>query len=290
MFLTSYIFKSKAVRALKGNWQTALIVSFIAGLPATILLMLSVTQLPVVPTVYDLTNVDAMMDIVNQIPTQTIWLLALSALLSFIVSPVLAVGSNYYFIRRLQGEDLGVMGVLSRRKIFLRSFLLALQMIVRTLLWGCLFIIPGYIASLRYAMAPYYLAENPELTPSQAIAKSKQAMADKKMSYFILLVSFLGWLLMANAVQIMLLSFGPIIAMVAAQFVELFRITYTNAAVSAFYLAVSHAGGIADAKKEADSFMRQIGARMPSDAGGPEPENPEETEPPEDAADEEDTK
>jgi len=59
MFLTSYIFKSKAVRALKGNWQTALIVSFIAGLPATILLMLSVTQLPVIPTVYDLTNINA---------------------------------------------------------------------------------------------------------------------------------------------------------------------------------------------------------------------------------------
>ena len=36
MFLTSYIFKSKAVRSLKGNWQTALIVSFIAALPATV--------------------------------------------------------------------------------------------------------------------------------------------------------------------------------------------------------------------------------------------------------------
>ena len=265
MFLTSYIFKSKAVRALKGNWQTALIVSFVAGLPATLLMVLSATQIQNVPAYADLLNYDALIAFVRQIPSQVIWMLSIAGALSFIVTPVLEVGCNFYFIKRLQGEDLGVMGVLSRRKLFFRALLLAVVIRVRTFLWGLLFVIPGYIAWLRYAMAPYFLAENPEMTSAEAIAKSKEVMADKKLSYFILLLSFVAWMLMANVVQLMLLSFGPILAMVAAQFVELFRITYTNASVSAFYLAASRAGGIASAKQEADRFMRQLGARVPGD-------------------------
>lgn len=268
MFLTSYIFKSKAVRALKGNWQTALIVSFIAGLPATLQMVLSSVQLPVLPSFSDLLNWDAVAAFARQIPAQTVWVVSIAGAVSFIITPVLTMGSNYYFIKRLQGEDLGVLGVLSRRKLFFRALLLSVLMAVRIFLWGLLFIVPGYIASLRYSMAPYFLAEDPDLTPTQAIEKSKAVMADKKLSYFVLLLSFIGWWFMANFVQIMLISFGPIIALVAAQFVELFRITYTNASVSAFYLAASRAGGIADAKKEADAFMRQIGARMPG--GGKE--------------------
>lgn len=266
MFLTSYIFKTKAVRALKGNWQTALIVSFLAGVPATVRLLLSSTSIPNVPSYADLMNFDAMTAFVRQIPAQAIWLVSIAAAVSFVVTPVLTAGSNYYFIKRMQGEDLGVTGVLSRRKLFLRALALSVLIAVRSFLWGLLFIVPGYIAFLRYAMAPYFLAENPELKPSEAIRKSKEAMADKKLNFFVLLLSFIGWWFLANAVEILLITFSPIIALVAAQFVELFRITYTNASVAAFYLAASRAEGIDKAKREADAFINEIRGRMPGDA------------------------
>ena len=123
-------------------------------------------------------------------------------------------------------------------------------------------------------MAPYFLAEDPDITPSQAIRKSKEVMADKKLSLVMLMLSFIGWTLMAAAAQMMLLTFSVILAMVAYQFVNLFRVTYMNAAMTAFFLAASRAGGIAEAKKEADAFMKEIGMRRPSDTGGGREDKP----------------
>lgn len=259
MYLTSYIFKSKAVRSLKGNWQTALIVSFIAALPSTVNALLRSTRLPQVASY----SYEDLLAASRQITMDTVWLLAAVGLLTFLVTPVLSVGCYNYFIRRLQGEELGVAGVLSRKAIFLRALWLYVLMAVRVFLWSLLFLIPGIVAALRYALAPYYLAENPELTAAEAINKSKAAMADKKFTLFVLLLSFIGWALMAIAVQVMLLSFSVILALVAYQFVELFRVTYMNASVSAFYLAVSRTEGVAKAKQEADAFVESIQSQMP---------------------------
>ena len=46
MIVSPYIFKSKALRALKGNWQTALLVSFCASLPLTLAQLYQATRLP----------------------------------------------------------------------------------------------------------------------------------------------------------------------------------------------------------------------------------------------------
>ena len=259
MFLTSYIFKSKAARSLKGNWQTALIVSFIAALPSTINSLLRSTQLPEVSAVFSYEELVAASKLISM---NTVWLIVIVGLLTFIVTPMLSVGCYNYFIRRIQGEELGVAGVLSRRTVFLRALWLYVYMYARIFLWSLLLIVPGVIAALRYAMAPYFLAENPELTAGEAINKSKEAMADKKFSLFMLMLSFIGWALMAMAVQIMLLSFSVILAMVAYQFVELFRVTYMNASISAFYLAASRAGGVVKAQKEADAFVSGLRGRM----------------------------
>jgi uncharacterized membrane protein len=259
MYLTSYIFKSKAVRSLKGNWQTALIVSFIAALPSTVNAMLRSTQLPEVASY----SYEDLLAASQQITMGTVWLLAAVGLMTFLVTPVLSVGCYNYFIRRLQGEELGIAGVLSRRTIFLRALWLYVFMAIRVLLWSLLFLIPGIVAALRYALAPYFLAENPELTAAEAINKSKAAMADKKFSLFLLLLSFIGWALMALAAQIMLISFSVILALVAYQFIELFRVTYMNASVSAFYLAASRTEGVAKAKQEADAFVESIQSQIP---------------------------
>ena len=61
------------------------------------------------------------------------------------------------------------------------------------LLWSLLFIIPGIVASYSYRMTSYILAENPELTASEAIDMSKQMMEGKRMDLFILELTFLGW-------------------------------------------------------------------------------------------------
>lgn len=60
-------------------------------------------------------------------------------------------------------------------------------------LWSLLFIIPGIVAGYSYAMTNYILAENPELTASEAIEQSKQMMTGNRWRLFCLQFSFIGW-------------------------------------------------------------------------------------------------
>ena len=78
---------------------------------------------------------------------------------------------------------------------FCMNFLVGLY----TLLWSLLFVIPGIIKTYSYAMTPYILAENPEMTASDAITKSRRIMDGNKWRLFCLGFSFIGWGLLCVA-------------------------------------------------------------------------------------------
>jgi uncharacterized membrane protein len=80
---------------------------------------------------------------------------------------------------------------------FGKTFVLNFFIIVFTVLWFLLLIIPGFIAILRYSMAYYILNDNPELRPLEAIDLSKKMMYGYKGRLFLLGLSFIGWLLLS---------------------------------------------------------------------------------------------
>ena len=96
---------------------------------------------------------------------------------------------------------------------------------VYVLLWSLLFIIPGIIAGYSYAMTSYILAENPELTASEAIERSKQMMSGNRWRLFCVQISFIGWELLSA-----LLTFG---------IGGLWITPYKQAATAAFYREIS---------------------------------------------------
>lgn len=63
-------------------------------------------------------------------------------------------------------------------------------------LWTLLFIIPGIIKSLSYAMTVYILKDNPEMKNNEAIELSMKMMNGYKWKFFVLQLSFLGWFLL----------------------------------------------------------------------------------------------
>lgn len=73
-----------------------------------------------------------------------------------------------------------------------------------------LLIVPGIIISFMFCMGPIIFAENPETNFMDAFKKSKDIMGGHKMDYFILMLSFIGWALLAG-----LLSCIPFIGWVA---------------------------------------------------------------------------
>lgn len=65
-------------------------------------------------------------------------------------------------------------------------------------LWSLLFVIPGIVKSYEYRMIPYLLAENPNMSMSEAFDRSKNMMYNNKMNAFILDFSFIGWYLLVG--------------------------------------------------------------------------------------------
>ena len=73
------------------------------------------------------------------------------------------------------------------------AFCLQFLMGLFVVLWSLLFIIPGILAAYSYAMAPYIMAENPDMTAREAIAASKEMMQGNRWRLFCLGFSFIGW-------------------------------------------------------------------------------------------------
>ena len=67
---------------------------------------------------------------------------------------------------------------------------------MKIFLWTLLFIIPGIIKAYSYAMVPYILAENPNLSTKEALDLSKKMMYGNKGRLFCLQISFIGWMIL----------------------------------------------------------------------------------------------
>ncbi len=62
-----------------------------------------------------------------------------------------------------------------------------------TFLWSLLFIIPGIIKTFAYALSYYVKIDHPEYTWQQCLKESERLMKGYKFSYFVLMLSFIGW-------------------------------------------------------------------------------------------------
>lgn len=144
--------------------------------------------------------------------------------LYFILSSVISVGYakfNLKLVDRQDGSFEDLFAYFSHWKTMAAASLLQTIYVV---LWSLLLIIPGIIASFRYAMTDYILAENPELSASEAISLSKQMMQGNKWRLFCLGFSFIGW----DILCAFTLGIG-----------NLWLTPYRQAATAAFYREVS---------------------------------------------------
>ena len=76
--------------------------------------------------------------------------------------------------------------------------------LVRILLWMLLFIIPGIIKSLAYALTFFILSDNPQFSASQAIARSEELMYGHKWKLFLLFL----WVVLLMVLSIFTLFIG----------------------------------------------------------------------------------
>lgn len=66
-----------------------------------------------------------------------------------------------------------------------------------TFLWSLLFLIPGIVKSLAYAMTNYILVDYPELSANRAIDLSQEMMDGHKYDLLYLYLGFAGWYILS---------------------------------------------------------------------------------------------
>ncbi|MCX7711378.1 MAG: DUF975 family protein [Clostridia bacterium] len=112
--------------------------------------------------------------------------------------PAMNVGYVKYNLRLVRQENSEASNVFEGFSVFGKALWLAIITAFFLSLWFMLFYIPGIIKALSYSMAPYILADNPNMTAREALRASKQLMVGKKGKLFWLGLTFIGWFLLGS--------------------------------------------------------------------------------------------
>lgn len=272
--VTNYELRLRARKALKGNWQIALMVALIASLPSLI------SQ--VVAIMGQTSSMDAMyglMDTIGRYPTADVTEIIGRAgfssraylvsgivnLVAELIAPFLTLGMLNYMLRLLRGEEALIGTVFSRTGCFFKGIGLLLMIGIRELLWmlpglavmlasvllvnlsetlaiiilyvGMIaMIVLGVRAALHYSMATRIMADRPDVRIMQCIRESVEIMSQRKMMLFSLQLSFIGYsLLLMLAQSLIAVMVGNILASTLYMLFNLALTVYIQTATCAFY-------------------------------------------------------
>lgn len=114
---------------------------------------------------------------------------------TFVITPAFSLSLCMFFLKLTKGEETSVGDLFAGFSKTGRALWLNILISVFTFLWSLLLFIPGIIKKYAYSMSFYVLADNPELTSSEALAKSQKIMQGHKMELFVLDLSFILWYL-----------------------------------------------------------------------------------------------
>lgn len=120
------------------------------------------------------------------------------SLLRFIIGGVVEMGYCVFLLKQHDGGDYQFNDLFSMFDRFGTGFAQRFLRGLYEFLWSLLLIIPGIVAHYSYAMTPYILAENPDLTAGEAISRSKEMMDGHKGDLFWLNLTFIGWDILAG--------------------------------------------------------------------------------------------
>lgn len=112
---------------------------------------------------------------------------------------LLPIQWGYYvlFLDKVRGNEVGFGHLISGYNDFSRICGTLFLQSIYVLLWSLLLLIPGIVKAYSYAMTPYVLNDNSELSYNAAITRSSQLMKGQKLNLFLLHLSFIGWAILS---------------------------------------------------------------------------------------------
>lgn len=200
--------RAQARERLEGQWGTFVLMTFLMLVIQTIL------QIP--------GYIGSLLEVLS--PENVLASLSfsnISNILSLLALP-LSWGLTVSLLRNHREESVDIENLFDgfRGGRYTRVFCALFLVNLFTFLWALLLIIPGIMKAFSYALTPYIIMDEPELTARQAITRSCEIMEGRRWKLFCLYLSFIGWGILS------LLTFG---------IGFLWLVPYMNASIAAFY-------------------------------------------------------
>jgi uncharacterized membrane protein len=159
MIASNETLKQSALDSLKGNWTIPI--------AAFVVYLLIVIPLQLIPVA--------------------------GSAMGLIVGGPFALGLAIFSLRFSKNEGAIIADIFSGFNYFTQALSTYLLGALYIFLWLLCLIVPGIIAAFSYSQVFYILAEEPTLSASEVLKRSKQLMDGHKMRYFMLSLSFIGW-------------------------------------------------------------------------------------------------
>ena len=118
---------------------------------------------------------------------------SVASFVSWLIAPAFVISFAMIYLKLIDGQKPQVGNIFDGFSIFGKAFWLSIITSFFIMLWSLLLIVPGIMKTYAYMMAPYILAENPELKAREALNESKRITDGHKMNLFVLHLSFIGW-------------------------------------------------------------------------------------------------
>lgn len=242
-------FRKWAREVLRGRWGTAILVCLVA--------MLLSGGIDLVSAMYTGEQTVGMIELVSTgaWPVMVTVTIA-SLLLALVLGGALTLGMTHYFTNLAAHRPSKFSDLFARFKIWHKGIWMNIVIAFFVTLWTLLGVlpatllcgawlmghtpeyqgmiimagfiglssIPGVIASYRYVMTPYVLAEFPDLSVMDALRESKRLMTGNKWRMYSMHWSFWGWY---------------ILSAVTMGIANLWILPYRSAADAAFYMDVT---------------------------------------------------
>ena len=226
--LKSKELRAKAWDSLKGKYWRAFLVILIIGALSSIgsgLMTCCLNMMDIVNMV-DPSEMDSTMELgaaVISVAASAIGIVGM--LVSLFVENAATVGMCNYFIKNTDSKP-AIADAFSGFKVrYGRNIGTLLLVGIKLVLWSLLFVIPAVIKSYEYAIIPYILADDAEISSKDAFKKARQMMKGNKWRLFKLNLSFFGW---------------GVLCFVTLGVGTLFLMPYVNAAAAEFYVELKN--------------------------------------------------
>ena len=212
-------FRAWGRERLTGHWGRAVAVSFVGALLGG--------SVDVLSSVVELTG-EGEIQVLDSVPRE-VWVMALTvtvaaALLALIIGGAIHLGICTFNVNLFHRREAKFSDLFFHFDRLWRGISMRLVVGFFIFLWSLLLIIPGIIATYRYAMVPYLMAEFSDLSVRDAMRESKRLMDGNKWKLYCLQLSYIGW------------SF---LAMLTMGIGNLWLIPYQYAGETAFYMYVT---------------------------------------------------